>query len=135
MKTFRTILIILIVLALPGILSACTSTGDPADWLYNFFAGYSAEELYLFVVAIGTGLIQALWPAFSLFEWIKKLLKIEDKTAHRVIVGLSMILGTFILWVTKTLGLSSLTFDLKTIVETFGFVYVFSQIGYKEKYG
>ena len=133
MKILRFIFNLLLIVFTALVITACTSSGDPAPWLAAFFAGYSGEKLLMLIVAGVLGLSQGLFPQFSLFDFIKNLLKVQDKIAHYLIVGLSMLLGALVLWVTGEVVVSEMSFALMPLLETFGYIYVFSQLGFKQR--
>lgn len=130
MKILRLFFVLLLVGVL---LTACTPSGDPAPWLVEFFDGYSGADLYALIIAGVIGFTQGFFPGFSLFEWLKQVLGLADKWAHYMIVGVTMILATFVLWVTGELVISDLSFNLKMIISTVYMIYQFSQVGYKNR--
>jgi hypothetical protein len=102
-----------------------------AEPVHPFFDGFTAEELFtLFIFAV-VGFSQGLWPKFSIFEWLKTKLGLEDQGANLLIYMLSMIVGGLALWIAGTFTTWAVSFDLEMLLSMGGVMYAFSQKGYQ----
>ena len=125
-KLLLVVIMILVLMTAPFLMGAA-----PAGEGFHFFEGYSAEALYLLVVSALFGLSQGLWPGVSLYNLVKNWLKLKDRAAHYLVLGMSGLLAAAALWVTGEIDFAGLDLTLMNLLALGGVIYEMSQIGFQ----
>lgn len=122
------VLALIVVLLVCPLLMGAAPVGEGIP----FFEGYSAESLYLLVVAAIFGLSQGLWPGVSIYNLLKNWLKIEDRAAHYAVMLFSGIIAAVSLFVTGEINFLDMSLTLQNLLSLGGVIYGMSQIGYQQ---
>ena len=102
------------------------------DFLVQFFAGFDAAAVFLYVVVGLISLVQGLNPGLSLFNWVKMRFGIEDVKANILVMVLSLTLAVIALIVTNAAEWSNIEPTAKSILELGGVAYAMAQLGYQK---
>lgn len=70
----------------------------------EFFAGYGAEQLLVLLVGALISVVQGLFPAISILEWLKVKLGVEDSVMEIISIAFFMLLAGLASWVSGELG-------------------------------
>ena len=124
MKTKKLMIMIVLILVMPLILTACSSfQGQPV----GFFEGYGWEDVLglLFAALFGA------FPGFSIFQWLKNKFGWVDQQAHYAVLGLSFVLTFVAMLVTGALDFSNFQLTLDNLVQFGLMFYAASQVAYQ----
>jgi hypothetical protein len=101
------------------------------EFLINFFAGYTAEELIVMLVTAVISVSQGLIPGVSVLEWLKQKTGLEGKAMHWTVIGFFMVLSALAMFVTGELDPEAIEWTLESLISYFGLFYGLSQIAYQ----
>lgn len=99
--------------------------------MLDFFAGYSGQELIVLGLGALIAFLSGFNPSFSILNWLKATLNIEDIKMQYVVIAFFMILSAVAMWVTGEWIPASMEWTLKNLIEYFGIFYGISQIAYQ----
>jgi len=125
------VIIALVVVLIPIVAFAQGDTPpDGLEPVLPFFNGYSLEELYLVLVTGAIGLLQGFFPGLSVFEMLKKWLKIDDLPAVILVLVVSVLFGVLAIYLVGYFS-SEIVFDAELLSGLVFTVFSMSQVGYQ----
>lgn len=111
---------------MPVFLTGCNANLVFPSSTFEFFQGYTWEELVGFVFWILFGLL----PGFNIFQFVKVKLGWEGGKAQALVMGLSVAITALCMFVAGVFNIDEFTFTLDELIKWGSFVYVGSQIAY-----
>lgn len=118
---------VLVVLLLPMVLTACSAEYVFPENVWAFFAGYKWEDL----LGMAFSLLFGLFPGFNLFQAIKVKFGWEGQKAHWAVMGLSVSLTALLMFLAGAFNVAKFDITLANLLEWGVFVYGGSQIAYQ----
>lgn len=111
---------------MPIMLTGCDAQLVFPSSTFEFFAGYTWQDLVGFVFWILFGLL----PGFNIFQFVKTKLGWEGGKAQALVMGLSIAITAICMFLAGVFNVDKFTITLDELIKWGSFLYAGSQIAY-----
>ena len=99
--------------------------------MLNFFVGFTGQELIVLGLGALFAFLNGFNPTFSVLNWLKGILKVEDVGMQYIVIAFFMVLSAVAMFFTGEFSPTGIDWTLKVLIEYFGIFYGISQVAYQ----